>query len=135
MLNSFIKLSNNDFFVSAGFKIPKDTLVAINHWALHHDPDAWKDVETFKPERYLDENGKLGPKPQNWLPFSAGKRVCLGEFVAKPELHLLFAGLMQRFSWSAEEGVFVDITPQGSMFEAHPLPFNVLVKPRQLSNS
>jgi len=50
----------------------------------------------------LDNNGKLGPKPKNWLPFSAGKRVCLGEFVAKPELHLLFAGLLQRYTWELE---------------------------------
>ncbi|XP_060575797.1 cytochrome P450 2U1-like [Ruditapes philippinarum] len=87
-----------------GYKIPKGTAVNINHWALHNDPDEWEEVERFMPERYLDENGKLGPKPKNWLPFSAGKRVCLGEFVAKPELHLIFASLMQRYKWKMVSG-------------------------------
>ena len=67
------------------------TDVIINHWALHNDPNKWRDVDKFMPERYLNEEGKMGPKPESWLPFSAGRRVCLGESVAKPELHLLFA--------------------------------------------
>ncbi|WAR13118.1 CP17A-like protein [Mya arenaria] len=96
------------------YKIPKGTPVIINHWALHHDPDAWDEVEKFKPERYLDEHGKLGPKPKSWLPFGAGKRVCLGEFVAKPELHLIFASLLQRYRWSAEPERVVDISPEKS---------------------
>ncbi|WAR13129.1 CP17A-like protein [Mya arenaria] len=96
------------------YKIPKGTPVMINHWALHHDPDAWDEVEKFKPERYLDEHGKLGPKPKSWLPFGAGKRVCLGEFVAKPELHLIFASLLQRYRWSPEAGRIVDISPEKS---------------------
>ncbi|WAR13175.1 CP17A-like protein [Mya arenaria] len=96
------------------YKIPKGTPVIINHWALHHDPDAWDEVEKFKPERYLDEHGKLGPKPKSWLPFGAGKRVCLGEFVAKPELLLIFASLLQRYRWSAEPERVVDISPEKS---------------------
>ena len=105
----------------------------INHWALHHDPQAWNDVDKFIPERFLDENGRLGPKPQNWLPFSAGKRVCLGEFVAKPELHLLFATLMQQFSWSTESGVNPDITPRGNTLLAVPAPFKVNVSRRMIT--
>ena len=69
-----------------GYDVPKDTMVIINHWALHNDPSVWKDVYQFIPERFLDSNGKLGPKPKNWLPFSAGNKVCLGEGIVKPEL-------------------------------------------------
>ncbi|WAR13177.1 CP17A-like protein [Mya arenaria] len=98
------------------YKIPKGTPVMINHWALHNDPDAWDQVEKFKPERYLDEHGKLGPKPRSWLPFGAGKRVCLGEFVAKSNLHLIFASLLQRYRWSPEPGHHVDISPERSLF-------------------
>ncbi|XP_048758699.1 steroid 17-alpha-hydroxylase/17,20 lyase-like [Ostrea edulis] len=89
-----------------GYDIPKSTMVIINHWGLHHDPKYWKDPETFDPYRYLDENGEMKPaKPDSWLPFSAGRRVCLGEAVAKPEILLMCANLLQRFDIRLPDGV------------------------------
>ncbi|XP_048745552.1 steroid 17-alpha-hydroxylase/17,20 lyase-like [Ostrea edulis] len=89
-----------------GYDIPKGTTVMINHWALHHDPKYWKDHESFDPNRYLDENGKLKPaKPESWLPFSAGRRVCLGETVAKPEMLLMCANLLKRFEIRLPDGI------------------------------
>ncbi|XP_053400359.1 steroid 17-alpha-hydroxylase/17,20 lyase-like isoform X2 [Mercenaria mercenaria] len=114
----------------SGYRIPKGTNVVINHWGLHHDPNAWDDVDRFIPERYLDENGKLGPKPKSWLPFSAGTRVCLGEFVAKPELHLIFASLMQRYKWKMESGLCPDITPVGNTFQLATKPYKVIAEKR-----
>ena len=117
---------------SGKYDVPKDTMVVINQWALHHDPSVWEDVDAFKPERFLDEHGKLGPKPDNWLPFSAGRRVCLGEIVAKPELHLLFAALMQRFDWLLPDGVTADPEPSGSAFGLYPKPHKFILKRRVL---
>lgn len=113
-----------------GYRIPKGTTVIINHWALHHDPEAWNEVDRFIPERFLDENGKLGPKPKNWLPFSAGKRVCLGEFVAKPELHLIFASLMQRYKWTMESGRCPDLEPTGTSFTQSTKAYKVILNKR-----
>ena len=113
-----------------GYDVPKGTMVIINLWALHHDPIAWENVEAFIPERFLDVDGKLGPKPENWLPFSAGTRVCLGETVAKPELLLLFAALMQRFTWRIPEGGKIDLSPDGNMFSIYPKPHDLLVEER-----
>ncbi|XP_053403116.1 cytochrome P450 2D15-like [Mercenaria mercenaria] len=92
--------------------------------------DAWDDVDRFIPERYLDENGKLGPKPKNWLPFSAGKRVCLGEFVAKPELHLIFACLMQRYKWRMISGKCPDLAQVGGANGLIYKPYKVVVEKR-----
>ncbi|KAL4229507.1 hypothetical protein ACF0H5_012547 [Mactra antiquata] len=114
----------------AGYKIPSGTEVVINHYALHHEPTAWREVDRFIPERYLDEDGKLGPKPQNWLPFSAGTRVCLGEFVAKPELHLIFACLMQRYNWKMVSGKCADLSTWGNFFSRLCKPYKVIVEKR-----
>ena len=114
-----------------GYDVPKGTTVMINHWALHHDPKAWKNVDDFIPERFLDKDRKLGPKPDSWLPFSAGRRVCLGEAVAKPELHLLFAALMQKFKWSIPEGTQVDLSPIGNSFALFPKPHALVVEERK----
>lgn len=116
--------------LTAGYTLPKGTQVCINHWALHHDPKAWPEVDKFIPERYLDDAGSLGPKPRSWLPFSAGKRVCLGEFVAKPELHLIFATLMQRYKWSLEPGTTANLNPDGNFFAQIPKPYKVVLKKR-----
>ncbi|XP_063431258.1 steroid 17-alpha-hydroxylase/17,20 lyase-like isoform X2 [Mytilus trossulus] len=115
-----------------GYDVPKDTMVMINHWALHHDPRYWKDVEKFDPTRYLDGKGKLGMKPESWLPFSAGRRVCLGETVAKPELHLIFATIMQRFKITLPEGTNPKVELGGSGNITVPAPYKIIVKERNL---
>ena len=113
-----------------GFDVPKNTMVLINYWALHHDPNVWKNVDHFIPERFLDTDGKLGPTPESWFPFSAGKRGCLGEAVAKPELLLLFTALMQRFRWKIASGGQVDLAPNGNVFSVYPKPHELLVERR-----
>ena len=115
--------------ISGGFDIPEGTTIVINHWALHHDPSHWENVNIFIPERYL-EDGKLGPKPDSWLPFSAGRRVCLGESVAKPELHLIFACLLQAFKVSLPPGVAADLEPAGSMAGIIPKPYQLVFEER-----
>ncbi|XP_071154400.1 steroid 17-alpha-hydroxylase/17,20 lyase-like isoform X1 [Mytilus edulis] len=114
-----------------GYDVPENTMVMINHWALHHDPNYWKDVHKFDPTRFLNEEGKLSMKPESWLPFSAGRRVCLGESVAKPELHLMFASIMQRFKISLPEGTSPEILIGGGGAVTQPAPFKIIVKERK----
>ncbi|KAK6186250.1 hypothetical protein SNE40_008322 [Patella caerulea] len=97
------------------YEIPKGTMVMMNHWALHHDPENWKDPEIFRPERLLDADGKLAPKTMSWLPFSAGRRNCLGETIARPEMHLMLAILLRNFTFRCPEGKTIDLTPNGSL--------------------
>ncbi|XP_067683803.1 steroid 17-alpha-hydroxylase/17,20 lyase-like isoform X1 [Haliotis asinina] len=111
-----------------GYDVPKGTMVIINHDALHFDPDQWEDVDMFKPERFLDSDGKMGPKPESWLPFSAGRRVCLGETVAKPEIHLFLAGILRVFTMSLAPGTPTDFEPQSKMFANCPKKYKLVMK-------
>ncbi|XP_014667375.1 PREDICTED: cytochrome P450 1A1-like [Priapulus caudatus] len=45
-----------------GYDVPKDTMVMINLYGLHHDPAYWTDPEKFDPTRFLDEHGSIRPK-------------------------------------------------------------------------
>lgn len=84
-----------------GFDIPNGWQVLFNIWDLHHDPEKWKNPSEFHPERFLTESGELAPKPESFLPFMAGRRVCLGESIAKPEMLLIVVSIFQRFHLSS----------------------------------
>lgn len=81
-----------------GYDVPKDTMLITNIWAIHHDPDEWDKPEVFNPERFLDSQGKFSAAGvRSYLPFSAGRRGCLGESLAKTEVFLIAARLLHQF--------------------------------------
>ncbi|KAG8223772.1 hypothetical protein J437_LFUL001492 [Ladona fulva] len=59
-----------------GYILPKDARVILNLYGLHHDPKIWGDPDNFRPERFLDENGKH-IKHEALLPFGFGKTAVL----------------------------------------------------------
>ncbi|KAI8504683.1 cytochrome P450 2 sub U member 1 [Branchiostoma belcheri] len=78
--------------------------VITNLWSAHMDPEFWPDPERFNPDRHLDREGKLIKNPESFMPFSVGRRMCLGERLAKMELFLFFTAMMQQFSFVSPEG-------------------------------
>ncbi|KAM9113701.1 cytochrome P450 2G1-like [Pangshura tecta] len=83
-----------------GYLIPQGTYVYPLLSTVHFDPDEHKDPEAFTPERFLNEDGSFR-RPNAFLPFSAGKRACLGEGLARMELFLFFTSTLQRFALSS----------------------------------
>uniref|UniRef100_A0A4W6DUP0 Cytochrome P450, family 1, subfamily C, polypeptide 1 n=1 Tax=Lates calcarifer TaxID=8187 RepID=A0A4W6DUP0_LATCA len=83
-----------------GLHIPKDTVVFINQWSVNHDTLKWKDPHVFDPSRFLDENDSLDKDiTNNVMIFSAGKRRCIGDQIAKVEVFLFFAILLHQCSF------------------------------------
>ena len=84
-----------------GFLIPKGTFVFVNIWAIHHDPKHWTSPHKFNPRRFLDDNGNfVPPKNRSFLPFSTGGRSCIGERLARDEIFVFFAAILQGFRLS-----------------------------------
>ncbi|XP_006502998.1 cytochrome P450, family 2, subfamily j, polypeptide 13 isoform X1 [Mus musculus] len=81
----------------AGFHLPKRSVVMTNLTALHMDPKEWATPDIFNPEHFL-ENGQF-KKRESFLPFSMGKRACLGEQLARSELFIFFTALVQKFTF------------------------------------
>ncbi|XP_019641598.1 PREDICTED: cytochrome P450 2U1-like [Branchiostoma belcheri] len=112
-----------------GYYIPKDTLVQVNLWSVHHDPDIWTEPEKFDPRRFLDNTGQFQKKAEN-IPFSLGRRICLGERLARAELLLLFILLLQHFNFKLPEGA--TRPPEKGVFGItyNPVDFDVVAVPR-----
>ncbi|XP_028645731.1 cytochrome P450 2D3 [Grammomys surdaster] len=86
-----------------GFFIPKGTTLIPNLSSVLKDETVWEKPLRFHPEHFLDAQGHF-VKHEAFMPFSAGRRACLGEPLARMELFLFFTCLLQRFSFSVPAG-------------------------------
>ena len=67
--------------------------VVISAFMTHRDPAIFKNPTQFDPTRWFE--GK--PGPFQYIPFSAGPRLCLGYQFAMLEMKLVVIRIMQRF--------------------------------------
>ncbi|XP_071798116.1 cytochrome P450 2U1-like [Asterias amurensis] len=87
----------------AGYNIPRGTFVMLNYYYTNFDPALWTDHNEFKPERFLDSEGQLVDRKE-LIPFSIGRRNCLGESLAKMEIFLFFTNLVKSYHFEPTEG-------------------------------
>ncbi|XP_037834548.1 cytochrome P450 2K1 [Kryptolebias marmoratus] len=87
-----------------GYFIKKDTTVFPLLTSVLYDENEWESPHSFNPSHFLDDEGKF-IRRDAFMPFSAGRRACLGESLAKMELFLFFTSLLQRFHFTPPPGV------------------------------
>ncbi|XP_068828264.1 cytochrome P450 2D14-like isoform X1 [Capricornis sumatraensis] len=112
-----------------GFHVPKGTTLITNLSSVLKDETLWEKPFRFHPEHFLDAQGRF-VKQEASIPFSAGRRACLGEPLARMELFLFFTSLLQHFSFSvpagqprpSDHGVFA--------FLVTPAPYQLCAVPR-----
>ncbi|KAG1750485.1 cytochrome P450 [Suillus paluster] len=61
--------------------IPAGTTVFGNHWAISRDPEVYPEPHAFKPQRWIDDQGRLRDDLKFFV-FGFGRRVCAGQHVA-----------------------------------------------------
>ncbi|XP_069584369.1 cytochrome P450 2K6-like [Ranitomeya imitator] len=111
-----------------GYLLPKGIQVIPLLTSILYDKDHFVKADEFYPEHFLDSSGNFVRK-EAFMPFSAGKRSCAGENLAKMELYLFFTRLLQNFTFKAPPGATLDLTPAVG-FTAVPMSYKMCAIPR-----
>ncbi|KAJ5392315.1 P450 monooxygenase [Penicillium cosmopolitanum] len=110
----------------AGRHFPEGTVVGVNAWVIHSDASIWgKDVDQFRPERWLVPKEEVALLEQNFLAFGAGARTCIGKNISLLEMTKLLPQLVRRFdfvpagnkNWTTSSGWFVKQKIQVKLIE------------------
>ncbi|XP_029427604.1 cytochrome P450 2F3-like [Rhinatrema bivittatum] len=113
-----------------GYTLPMGTNIIPVLTSVHYDPTQYKNPNVFDPQNFLDDKVCL-KKKDAFMPFSSGKRICLGESLARMELFLYFTTILQNFQLkplvSPEK---IDLTPQCSGLGNVPRPYQFCVLAR-----
>ncbi|XP_072035914.1 cytochrome P450 2U1-like [Amphiura filiformis] len=84
-----------------GYNIPKGAIVMANLWACHYDAEVFAEPEVFRPERFLNDAGDKVVQRDELIPFSTGRRFCLGDNLARMELFVIISHLLHRFTFKS----------------------------------
>ncbi|XP_066265251.1 cytochrome P450 1A5-like [Branchiostoma lanceolatum] len=115
-----------------GYTLPKDTIVFANLWSVGHDRRIWGDPSSFRPERFLDPTGTAldAAAVEKNLPFSAGKRRCPGEVLAKQEMFLFFSILLHQCRFERVNGSAAPSLEATYGLVLRPQPYSMIARPR-----
>jgi len=130
-----------------GFKIPAGAQVLVNFHASMMDPEAWKNPEQWRPERWLEEeahlaggflDGELKPNKESYkfIPFGTGKRMCVGWGIGRAVMFLKVITHYHCFEitnpgskpFNMDESFGVTVVPEEQVVKFTPRPAAKLLK-------
>ncbi|XP_050436079.1 cytochrome P450 306a1-like [Adelges cooleyi] len=85
----------------SGYRIPKGTMIVPLQWAMHYDEKYWTNPHVYDPTRFFDADGNIVTN-KAYMPFQAGKRVCVGEMLAYWMLFLFGGNIIHKFDVSVD---------------------------------
>ncbi|KAJ7339738.1 cytochrome P450 [Mycena albidolilacea] len=129
-------VASQDFTYNNQF-IPKDTVVVLNTWTMHHDPSRHLSPDDFNPDRYMgdsltsaDSANLTDPYQRDHWMFGAGRRICPGMIVAEREIWLTISRMLWAFTMESLPGEPIDLTEYDGLSGRSPVPFRVNLLPR-----
>ena len=107
-----------------GHIIPAGSTLLFPSYLIHRDPRLWPNPEAFDPRRFLPENVHAHPR-YAYVPFGAGRRMCVGAGFSIMEATLITAMIAQRFELDLVPGTRVQAEPTVTLRPRDGLPMTV----------
>lgn len=121
-----------------GYPVAKNTVVFVNNHNLNLSKSFWgEDSCQFRPDRFLKEEQQADKsiitkvvKPEHFLPFSTGKRTCIGQKLVQGLAFIVLTTLLSKFDIRAPPGVDIRKTLKPNCLAIPPDCFNLVLTPR-----
>ncbi|ERN20263.1 hypothetical protein AMTRI_Chr06g178380 [Amborella trichopoda] len=113
-----------------GYTIPKGTLLLVNAWHIHRDPDVWPEPLSFKPERFIESDIDVKGQDFRVIPFGSGRRSCPGMGLALRSVEFVLANLLHAFEWRREGTELLDMSEGVSLTMPRAVPLKAFATPR-----
>ncbi|XP_056163854.1 cytochrome P450 81E8-like [Syzygium oleosum] len=113
-----------------GYFVPRDTIVMVNAWAIHRDPELWEDPLSFNPKRFEGSGGEKQHKLI--LPFGLGRRTCPGATLAQRVMGWTLGLLIQCFDWKRVSKEEIDMREGRGTTMPKVVPLELMCKVRPL---
>ena len=105
------------------FAVKENTSILVNIYDIHHNENYFKNANQFIPERFLDSKGHF-KRADGYLPYTCGRRECLGKRFAEKEIVYLVVTLLKNFDLSLPFDEHIDTEPfSGTLLR--PKPYRV----------
>ncbi|MEL7538748.1 MAG: cytochrome P450 [Pseudomonadota bacterium] len=82
----------------ADVRIKRGAMVMVSPWTTHRNSLQWRDPDRFDPDRFMP-GAEPDERPNTFLSFGLGPRVCIGAAFATVESALILAGLAARYDF------------------------------------
>ncbi|CAL4922827.1 unnamed protein product [Urochloa decumbens] len=120
---------------AAGYRVPANTRLLINIWAIGRDPSAWEAPLEFRPERFLPGGAaeKVDPLGNFFelIPFGAGRRICAGKLAGMVFVQYFLGTMLHAFDWRLPEGEEkLDMSETFGLALPKAVPLRAVVTPR-----
>lgn len=119
------RAARHDTSLDGGYAIRRKTTIIFPVHLIHRDARWWDEPGAFRPERFLP--GAPTPPRGTYLPFGAGRRICVASNFALTEATLIAAMITQRYRFTLPEGhdvaesATVTLRPHGGLpMHVHP---------------
>ncbi|KAK8405906.1 hypothetical protein O3P69_006965 [Scylla paramamosain] len=110
-----------------GYAVKKGSIVFLNNFEMNSSPNLWDQPDKFMPERFL-KDGCI-KKPEYFIPFSTGKRSCVGSKMVANTAFMVVTTLLQRYNIAMADQATPDL-PQGKI-SLDWNPFQLVFTPRE----
>lgn len=117
------RAARHDTSLDEGYAIRRKTTIILPVHLIHRDARWWNEPDKFRPERFMPD----APTPARgtYLPFGAGRRICVASNFALTEATLIAALITQRDKFTLPVGHHVEESATVTLRPHRGLPMHV----------